>query len=289
MTKILLLGANGQLGTAIAKVASSSKLEVVGLTRGEFDADTDIAAEVLSGYEGITHLINCTAYHKVDLCEDNFGQSMRINAELVMDLAKFCAVRRIVLMHISTDYVFNGFDREPYVETDLPGPLNVYGVSKCAGEYLARAYCQRHYIVRVSSLFGNVSRSSPDVNFVEKMIRAAEEGRPLRVIDDQIMSPTYTEDAARALLFLATTDSAEFGTYHACGEGETTWYDFAREIFTQTGMSNRLTPVKYTEFHTRARRPQFCSMSTEKLRRAGFTVRRWQDGLRDYLQSRSSA
>ncbi len=284
--RILLLGANGQLGRAVKKVAKASGVEVVGLTRNEFDADTDDVLEVLSEYDEITHLVNCIAYHKVDQCEDNFEQSMQINAELVMNLAKFCAGRQIALVHISTDYVFDGLKQEPYTEEDLRGPLNVYGVSKCAGELLASAYCPQHFIVRVSSLFGDASASAPSVNFVEKMIVAAREERPLRVIDDQIMSPTFTEDAARAILFLVTSESAASGIYHACNEGETSWHDFAQEIFSQTGLTNRLTPVRYTEFHTHAPRPQFCSMSIEKLKGIGFAARPWQEGLRDYLNSR---
>ncbi len=286
MTKLLLLGARGQLGSAIQKIGVADGVEVVGLTRQEFDADSDDVMEVLPEYGDATHLVNCIAYHKVDQCEDDFEQSMQINADLVMQLAKYCSIRAMTLIHVSTDYVFDGSRREAYSEVDLPAPVNVYGVSKRAGELLAQAYCPKHYVVRVSSLFGQAASANAAPNFVEKMIQAAREERPLRVIDDQIMSPTFTEDAARAILFLAKSASAEPGIYHACNRGETSWHDFAKEIFRMTGLSNRLTPVRYTEFHTHARRPQFCSMATDKISAAGFAVRSWQEGLRDYLNLR---
>ncbi len=285
MKDVLLLGANGQLGRAIQTIFQQDKLSVTPITRSEFDADTSDPFVGLDAHREHRYLINCIAYHKVDQCEDNFVQSFKINANLVMSLARFCAQNDMTFVHISTDYVFSGFKREPYVETDLPSPLNVYGASKLAGESLAAAYADRYFILRVSSLFGHKETPDPGVNFVEKMVQAAREGRPLKVIDNQVMSPTYTLDVAAALSSIIKQGVRDYGVYHACNSGECSWYEYAKTIFELTGLSNDLTPISYDEYHAKARRPQFCSMDNSKL--AGFyKMRAWSEALADYLKAR---
>ncbi|MEW6412441.1 MAG: dTDP-4-dehydrorhamnose reductase [Candidatus Zixiibacteriota bacterium] len=283
MKDVLLVGANGQLGLAIQQVLGRNGLGVTPLTRREFDADHDDAAVALAEYREHRYLINCIAYHKVDLCEDNFDRSFKINGQLVMKLAHFCSNHNITLMHISTDYVFDGRKPEAYVETDRPSPINVYGASKLAGEILTAAYAGKYFVFRVSSLFGYKKTTDPNVNFVEKMIHAAREKRPLKVIDNQIMSPTYTVDAAAAIGSVIKQGVTDYGIYHACNSGECSWYEFARTIFELTGLDNDLAPVSYDQFHTHAPRPQFCSMNNAKL--AGFhKMRQWREALADYLR-----
>jgi dTDP-4-dehydrorhamnose reductase len=284
MTDVLLLGANGQLGRAIQTVFRQEQLSVTALTRREFDADRADPDVALESYRKHRYLINCIAYHKVDQCEDNFDQSFKINARLVLKLAKFCAENDVTFVHVSTDYVFDGRKHEPYVETDLPSPLNIYGTSKLAGESLVAAYANKYFVVRVSSLFGRNETGDAGVNFVEKMVQAAHEGRPLKVIDNQIMSPTYTLDIAEALSSIIKQSVSEYGIYHGCNSGDCSWYDFAKTIFDLSGLSNDLTPISYNEFHADARRPQFCSMDNSKLARF-HKMMVWQEALADYLKA----
>jgi len=286
MKRILVLGAAGQLGTGIERVfGAAADVRLTGLVRKDFDADVDDAEDKLDAYRDYDYLINCIAYHKVDRCEDDIGQSFRINAEFIWRLSRFCSACDITLIHISTDYVFDGRTQRAYVETDLPRPLNVYGASKLAGEALAAAYAAKHFILRVSSLFGNREPFDPNSNFVEKMVDAARRQKPLTVIDDQVMTPTYTEDVARAVKTIVETGFDEYGLYHACNSGECSWFEYARRIFELTGLDNKLTPVTYSQFHTYARRPQYCSMSNSKLAEV-YAMRPWQEALEEYLRGR---
>jgi dTDP-4-dehydrorhamnose reductase len=281
--KVLLLGAAGQLATGIRKVFAGTDIRLTPLTRAEFDADQDTVKDCLGRYADHEYVINCIAFHKVDQCEKNSAQSFRINAELVVDLSRFCAEHDLTMIHVSTDYVFDGRRRAAYVEDDLPAPLNIYGISKLAGEMIARVYAPRHFVLRVSSLFGEKDTDDPDVNFVEKMIGAARQGKSLRVIDDQIMSPTHTEDVARTLQVIIEKTVSDYGLYHACNSGECSWFEFAKAIFEQTGLPGRVNPITYTEFHTVAPRPQYCSMDNSRIS-AIRSMKPWREALHDYLR-----
>ncbi|UCE23937.1 MAG: dTDP-4-dehydrorhamnose reductase [Candidatus Zixiibacteriota bacterium] len=283
MKKVLLLGAAGQLGTGIRKVFAETPIEVTSLTRTEFDADIDTVEPTLEKYVGSDYVINCIAFHKVDQCEKSPWQSFKINAELLLDLSQYCDRHDITLIHLSTDYVFDGKKQDAYVETDLPGPLNVYGTSKLAGEMIVKAYAPKHFVLRVSSMFGDTAGDDPNVNFVEKMIDAARRGKELRVIDDQIMSPTHTEDVARLMGAIVENEVTDYGLYHACNSGECSWFEFAETIFELTGLQARISPITYTEFHAAATRPQYCSMDNSKA--SGILqIKPWQEALRDYLR-----
>lgn len=285
MKRVLLLGAAGLLGTGIRAVFEGTDIRLTGLTRSDFDADIHGAEDRLAECGDADYLINCIAYHKVDQCEDNVEQSFKINSALVCELARYCAARDMVMIHISTDYVFDGRMQRPYVETDLPGPLNIYGASKLAGESVVRAYAPKHFILRVSSLFGDREPFDAGMNFVEKMVDAARRRKPLNVIDDQIMSPTFSHDVAEAIKAIVEKDFDQYGLYHACNSGECSWFEFARAVFDLTGLENDLTPVSYCEFHTYARRPQYCSMHNSALAQV-YSMRSWNEALEDYLRRR---
>lgn len=282
MMKVVLLGSNGQLGTALKQTLKDPKITLMPLTRADIDADHDHPPDKLQPYADYDYLINCIAYHKVDQCEKNVDQSFAINGRLVLQLARFCAENDLTMIHISTDYVFDGRRRAAYTEDDLPSPLNVYGTSKLAGEAFVRAYAPRHFVLRVSSLFGQSADTGPGVNFVEKMVQAAREQQPLNVIDNQIMSPTYTVDAAMAIRGLIESGETAYGLYHGCNSGECSWFEFAQKIFDLTGLKADLTPASYDEFHTGATRPQFCSMDNTKLQRF-VSMRPWPEALEEYL------
>src|SRR5205085_9848553 len=176
-------------------------------------------------------VINCAAYNLVDRAEDEPDAAFAVNAWAVRELATACNELGSVLVHFSTDHVF-GLDaarRTPYAEDDPPGPVNVYGLSKLSGEYLVRALCPRHFIVRTCGLYGIWGSGGKGGNFVETMLRLAREGKPLRVVDDQECTPSYTVDIATATAALIATD--RYGLYHLTNSGSCSWYDFARAIF----------------------------------------------------------
>lgn len=281
---VLVLGRAGQLGSAFMRRSGEYGLDAAGLVRAEFDAEKQTVWETLPRLGRFDALINCIAFHKVDQCEEDPARAFHVNAELVRQLTLYCRQSDMTFVHISTDYVFDGTQRTPYREDDEPAPLNVYGISKLAGEQAVRAYGDAWYVVRTQSLFGHAVRQDPQVNFVEKMIDAARRREPLRVIDNQFICPTYADDVARAVCALLRDGSAPAGIYHACSRGECSWYEFARRIFALTGLNNDLSPVPYDQFHTRARRPQYTTMDNIKLSRY-FAFAAWPEALEEYLRA----
>lgn len=283
MKKVLLLGSSGQLGHDIIKYTSSNNIEITPLTRKEFDADKHDLFKALHRYDDHDYIINCIAYHKVDQCEDNFADCFRINGELVRQLAMFSEKNNITFIHISTDYVFDGYKRDSYTETDTPSPINVYGASKLTGEILTGAYCGKYFILRISALFGQKFISPDRLNFVEKMISASRQKHPLKVIDNQIMSPTHTKDVALAIQTMIEINCKKYGIYHACNTGQCSWFDFAKKIFDICGINTDLAPISYDKFHMHAKRPQYCSMSNKKLEPI-FKMPQWETALKEYLE-----
>lgn len=283
MKKILLLGAAGQLGTDIAKITSSDNIKIIQSTRADFDADTDEPDDKLSSFTDCDYLINCIAYHKVDECEDNTAKSFAINSDFVRKLALFTAQHKITLIHFSTDYVFDGLKNKLHKEVDETLPLNVYGSSKLGGEKLILAYAKKYFIFRVSSLFGSKQTDNPNINFVEKMIHAAKTNQKLRVIDNQIISPTHTKDVALALKYFIDKDFNHYGTYHCCNSGFCSWYQFVEKIFDISRLNSDLTPVSYDSFHTHAKRPQYCAMDNSKLSKI-YKMKNWEDALEEYME-----
>ncbi len=283
MKKILLLGADGQLGTDIKRFTSSAEIEIIASTRADFDADFDSVDEKLSMYKDCDYIINCIAYHKVDQCEDNREKSFAINANFVLQLSLFATQNNITFIHISTDYVFDGMKNKLHKEVDEPNALNVYGESKFVGEQYVKAYTRKHFVLRVSSLFGSKKSDNPNINFVEKMIHAAKAGQNLKVIDNQIISPTHTKDVALAIKEIIVTNYNNYGTYHCCNSGTCSWFQFVKKIFALTNLDTDLTPVSYVSFHTHAKRPQYCAMDNSKLAKF-YKMKNWEDALEEYLE-----
>lgn len=280
--KTLLLGAAGQLGTEIKDEFKRAGLEVEGLTRNEFNADSDSVLDKLQGLDDCDFLINCIAFHKTDQCEQNIGQSFRINAALPLALARFCELKGKTMVHISSDYVFNGRKREPYHEEDMPAPVNVYGVSKLAGEKFVEAYAKRYFILRTASLYGRAQKVSPGANFVRKMVSAARRDQSLSVINDQWMSPTSAAEVARAIRTIVESGCTKYGIYHCCNEGGCSWYELATEIFKLTDLKADLSEIGYKQFHAGAPRPQYCIMDSSKLSDI-YKMPDWRISLKRYL------
>jgi dTDP-4-dehydrorhamnose reductase len=278
--KTLLIGANGQLGTDI--VATWPANDLVSLTIDDLDVtDGERVFEVIAAHKPAL-VLNTSAFHNVDLCESEPGQAFAVNAIAAQHLADACAAHKAALLHISTDYVFGGHAARAYTESDTPDPVNVYGASKAAGEMIIRQRLPRHYIIRSSGLFGVAGAAGKGGNFVETMLRLAREGKPITVVGDQVLSPTFTPDLAAKLLELVQT--GEHGTYHITGRGSCSWYEFALAIFEECGLAPDVSATTTAAFGAKALRPAYSVLSNDGLARAGLApLRPWREGLRDYL------
>jgi len=288
--KILLLGANGQLGTDIQHAMSSStsdSLELISYTRNEIDIENieSIPAELEK--EKFNVLINCTSYHKTDEVEDNASKAVKINSHAVQKMAQLCQEKHAKFFHISTDYIFSGNKNTPYTETDCPAPLNVYGSTKYLGEILAQQNCEFTYILRVASLFGIAGASGKGGNFVETMIRLGKEKGELRVVNDIRMTPTSTYSVAQMILNIIQSD-AEPGIYHAVNSGEATWYEFAEKIITMAGIDAKVIPITSQEYPTRALRPVYSVLDNTLLSKTiNKEIPHWKEALNDYLKAKN--
>jgi dTDP-4-dehydrorhamnose reductase len=275
--RILLTGGGGQLAHELVDVAAASGHEIRPTDRDQCDI-TDLDA-VRATLEEVAPdvLINCAAWTHVDGAESNADDAYRVNALGPRVLATACALRDVLLVHISTDYVFDGAASSPIDEWQVPGPRSVYGASKLAGENEIRALARRHQVVRTSWLYGR-----PGPNFVLTMLRAAGEDRPLRVVSDQIGSPTWTGHLAPALLRLASRDLP--GTYHLTNSGAVSWHGFAEAILAGAGRSVEVTPVSTSEYSTPAPRPAYSVLDNRMWRLLGErALPDWRDGLSAYL------
>lgn len=283
--RYVVIGATGQLGSDLVRTFDGAGT-LIPLTHQQIDILAAASAAATLAALRPTHVINTAAWNLVDRAEDEPRAAFAINGEAVGTLAAVCERIGATLVHFSTDYVFDGAKRAPYVEDDTPNPLSAYGESKLVGERLARERCARAIVVRVAALFG-IARSSGKggTNFVETMLRAAAAGRTLRVVTDQVTTPSYTVDVARSVWRLLAEASP--GIYHVTGDGETTWYEFAREIFRREGLTPALTGVSAAEFGARARRPPYSVLAHRALRALGHPEPPpWTDGLAAYLAER---
>jgi dTDP-4-dehydrorhamnose reductase len=283
--KIVILGAGGQLGRQLCKVLPG---DLVALGRG--DADLARSAALRQALEQLHPdvVVNAAAYTQVDRAEADPGEAFAVNALAARDLAIFCRDADCTLIHFSTDYVF-GLDAlraSPYSETDSAGPINVYGNSKLAGEYLVQSICPKHFIVRTCGLYGLLLPGSNQANFVETMLCKAEEGDSVRVVDDQICTPTSVVDLANAARELL--ESRAYGLYHVTNSGSCTWHDFAQTIFEFVKKSVVLVPIESKDYAAPARRPRYSVMSNARWIDNGYTpLRSWQEALEGYLTRRS--
>ncbi len=281
--KISVIGANGQLGSDVCNAFKEDGHEVFGLNHdaieiGDFEASISSLRELRPDV-----VINTAAKHNVDECEDNALDAFVVNGLGARNLAMISNELGFRLIHVSTDYVFDGSKREPYIESDSPFPLNVYGNSKLCGEHFIRSIAEKYYIVRTSALYGtNPCRAKGGMNFIRLMLHLAEAGRDIRVVDDEIVSPTFTVYVARQLVELAKTE--HFGTYHMTAQGDCSWYQFAKEIFRLVDKKVKLAKASPDEFPTKARRPKYSVLKNHNLKSLNLDIMPdWQEGLRRYL------
>ncbi len=286
--RILLIGSRGQLGRDLEAAAQASGHTTLPRTHAELDIRDAAAVDAQLAEQRPEAVISTAAFHQVEACERQPEEAFATNAFGVLNLARACQRQGATLMHFSTDYVFDGQQRTPYRETDCPRPLNAYGMSKLAGEYLLAANCPRHFIVRTTGLYGVAGSAGKGGNFVETMLKKAAAGEPIRVVQDQVLTPTSTVDlAAKALELLATE---RFGLYHVTNEGQCSWFEFAAKIFALAGLHPDLTPVDSAAFASSVRRPPYSALAKEQLRAAGLApMPPWEGALARYLRARSAA
>lgn len=287
MRHAVIIGSKGQLGTDLQPALAGWK--VTGLAHADLDVCELGEARARLAELRPDVVVNTSAYHKVDLCEDEPAMTFAVNATGAYNLARIAAELDCTLVHFSSDYVFAGTVGVPRRETDLAEPISVYGCAKLAGEHLVRAYCRRHFVVRTTGLYGVAGASGKGGNFVETMIRLGKAG-PVRVVDDQVMTPTATADLAAAVAALLGREgdpAVPYGLYHITNAGQCSWYFFAQTIFALCGMAVDLSPITTAESGSKARRPAFSVLDHGKWTQAGFgELRPWREALADYLRAK---
>ncbi len=310
MKKVLVTGAKGQLGKKIIELMGAD-FDLV-LT----DADTMDITDKLKVHEVIksespNFIIHGAAYTAVDKAEENEELCRKINALGTKNIAETAREFDIPLIYISTDYVFDGKKNSPYIETDQPSPLSVYGMTKYEGENFIREICEKYYIIRSAWIFGELPENHPGTNFVETMLCLAKEHDSLNIVNDQIGSPTYTKDLVEIIrpiirswdLGLRASETSQVlkhksqdlnpktqvpcGVYHMSGIGACSWYDFAKEIFRLENIKIKLNPITTDQYPQKAKRPACSYLDKSKIEKAlNVKVRPWQEMLREYLESR---
>jgi len=281
--KVAVIGAGGQLGSDLCHALASA--EFVPLTHSDIEvAEMESVRDSLGRHKpGI--VINTAAFHRVDDCEADPDRAFLVNAIGARNVAVVAQELGAKLVHIGTDYIFGGEPAPrtiPYTEFDTPVPPNLYGRSKLAGEDFVRHLCHRHFVVRVSGLFGMAGSSGKGGNFVETMLRLAKERAELKVVSDQVFSPTYARDLARKIVQLMTTEC--YGIFHITNRGSCSWYEFAKEILKLAGIKTPVVPITSDQYPQKARRPRYSVLDNYHLRLLGMDdMRPWQEALKDYM------
>jgi dTDP-4-dehydrorhamnose reductase len=280
--RAVVVGAGGQLGQAVCR-HWPGEWTALGRDQCDLRQDESSILRALQPHQAEI-CINCAAYNFVDQAESDAEAAFAVNAWGVHKLAKACQKLQMRLVHVSTDYVF-GLDpyTSPIGEDTAPGPVNIYGLSKLTGEYLARQTLgDQVLIIRTCGLYGHRGSGGKGRHFVETMLRLAQKGQTLRVVHDQVCTPSLTDDVAEALIRLVERNA--HGVYHVVNSGSCSWYEFAEEIFRLSGLSPCLEAIRSVEYPAVARRPHYSVLSTAKMQQLGLPpLRPWQDALAAYL------
>lgn len=284
--RIAIVGGSGQLGTALRDELAG--LDVSAPPHAALALEDGAAVESLLDDERPDVLINCSAFHQVDVCEREPARAFEANALAVDRAAAACAARGVAFATVSTDYVFDGTAGRAYREGDGVNPMTVYGASKAAGEFLTRRHGPRHWIVRTSGLYGTNGSSNKGYTLVEKVLRQAERGEPTRMVADMVFSPSYAPHVARALRELIEREA--FGTHHVTNAGACSWYEFVRTAFAKSGLGDApLEPVTYAALNNPTRRPMYSPLENTTFAAAGVApLPPWTDALDEFLAARRS-
>lgn len=282
MKKVLVTGANGQLGRCIQGLSAKfSEFQFIYAGQQELDiADWD-AVSTLFKKNHFDFCINCAAYTAVDKAESDAEKAFLVNVKGVENIAKACREDNTTLLHVSTDFVFDGFAVEQYSEKDKPNPLSVYGRTKLDGEEKIQQILEKHFIVRTSWLYSEYQQ-----NFLKTMLRLSETRSELSVVSDQFGSPTYASDLAYMLLVILKSNSENYGIYHYSNTGQTSWYGFAKAIFEIAGVQINLSSIKTEDYPTAAIRPKYSVLCTAKTSREfDLEIPNWRDSLTRAIQN----
>lgn len=277
MKKLLITGCNGQLGRALNREYEGEPVEVIKTDVPELDITDLDAVMCLVREQKPDVIMNCGAMTAVDLCESEYEKAFRINAVGPRNLGIAARETGAKLFQISTDYVFSGDADRPYIETDLPNPQSVYGSTKLAGEQFVRDFAGRYFIIRTAWLYGEGK------NFAATMLRLSESNDKVRVVGDQVGSPTSAAQLAKMIHVLEPTEN--YGTFHGTCEGQCSWADFAVEIFRQAGKDTQVEYITTEEFQAVAKRPAYSVLDNQMLRMTtDFRMLGWQDALSEYMK-----
>jgi dTDP-4-dehydrorhamnose reductase len=276
--KIMLTGAGGMLAKDAVAILKSG-FEVIPRREQELDiCDAEAVRTAVCSLKPDV-VVNCAAYTQVDICETEQEKAFAVNAAGVKHLALACQQAGSLLVHISTDYVFDGAKQTPYLETDVPQPLSVYGRSKHAGENYVAELLEQYIIIRSSWLYGSGGN-----NFIATILQQAHKQKELQVVNDQRGSPTWTRDLSRAIKALIDVNGR--GIYHVTNQGSCTWYDYARAIVARAGLDVRVFPVTTAALKRPAPRPSNSMLDCSRfIRETGMPLRSWEDALEEYLQT----
>ena len=279
---ILIIGSNGQLGREMQRTLTKRDVAFKACDYPEIDIASPQSMGRLIVETKPDAVVNCAAYTNVDKAESDYDHAYQINALGPKNLAEACNLHGIELVHISTDYVFSGeaiLERgapRPYIESDIPGPVTVYGKTKLEGEKFVQSLHDQYYILRTAWLYGDGN------NFVRTMLKLSEQLDNINVVNDQIGSPTSTVDLANVICSII--NSRQYGLYHATCEGQCSWYDFTKKIFQLRGIDTSVAPVTSTEFVRPAKRPAWSVLENANLKKIQKNLfRNWEDSLREYL------
>ncbi len=283
--KIAVIGANGQLGSDVARAFVKNGDQVVSLTHADIElSDMDSVSNCLRTASPDI-VVNTAAMHHVENCEREPQKAFAVNGIGAWNLARAARDMDQVLLHVSTDYVFDGIKVSPYEETDAPAPLNAYGNTKLAGEHFVRSTAPKHFVLRTSAIYGsNPCRAKGGLNFIDLMLKLARERGEVRVVDSEIVTPTSTAELSRQIVALSRSNA--YGLYHATAEGSCSWHGFAKEVFALTNTKVNLQIAGPNEFPAKVPRPKYSVLENCGLKRHGLNIfRPWQESVREYVSA----
>jgi len=280
--KVAIIGANGQLGSDL-KTVFSAQHEIFSLNHSDIEvSDLDNTKQVLSELKPDV-VINTSAFHNVPLCEKDPALSFAINGTGALNLAKVCTDINARFVHYSTDYVFDGNKQKPYIESDQCNPLNVYATTKLAGENFTLAYASKPYVIRVSGIYGNVPCRAKGGNFVTTMLKLAKEKPEVRVVNDEVLTPTPTSAIAEMTLELLKKEA--YGLYHMTCEGQCSWYEFAKAIWEIMELKTPLYPASVHDFPVTVKRPFYSVLENNNLKKLSIrSMPEWKPALSRFLK-----
>lgn len=281
--RIALLGANGQLGTDLKEAFESEGWDVIPCTQPVLSVENESSVRAILSAIRPDIVVNAAAYVDVPKCEERAEYAFAVNAVGALNVARVSAELGCRNVYFSTDYVFDGAKRTPYVESDVPHPINIYGLSKLAGEFATMNYSANSLVVRISGIYGKVPSVVKGVNFITSIVRQAREKSEVRVVNDEFLTPTPTREIAEKTSYLVRVGASD--VFHVTSEGECSWFEFAQEVFRELNISTPLIPVSARDFPTNVRRPVYSVLENKRLNAlpGAPKMAHWKDALKRFL------